>query len=175
MNEPLFISILVNDIGKRRSAGLATRGSLRNDIQAKLDLEIPQRLHGLFLSHAQLAGIGCSRHPFFDFPDHGGSDRVTGDPPVFWFNPDRTQHALRLGFVLRLPNPQRLDQLNRKNTLRYQRLSDRRIIGTHLVRQGGGRRSGYLPLSETNHWDQNQSSDKRHGQKGSFFSFHFSP
>jgi hypothetical protein len=52
MNEPFFIHILINDVIKRRPASLASRGALRNDIQAKLDLEIPQRLHGLLLSHA---------------------------------------------------------------------------------------------------------------------------
>jgi hypothetical protein len=52
MNDPTFIRIPVNDIVRRRPARPATRGSLRNDIQAQLDLKIPQRLHGLLLSHA---------------------------------------------------------------------------------------------------------------------------
>jgi hypothetical protein len=65
-------------------------------------------------------GIDRGSHALFDFTDDIRRHRITGNPAVFRFNADRTQHGLRLGLVLSLANLQRLGQLNRKNTLRHQ-------------------------------------------------------
>jgi hypothetical protein len=51
MNDPVFIPIFVNDIEGRRPARPDTRWGLRHDIQAELDLKVPQRLRGLLFSH----------------------------------------------------------------------------------------------------------------------------
>jgi hypothetical protein len=163
MDNRLFIHKFINDVVGSPPAWGSLSGRLRNatgrDTQTKPGLKVPYRPQGLVLSHPQLSGIGSRGHPLFDLSDNDRGYRITSDPPVFGFNANRTQHVLRLGFVLSLADLKRFDQLNRKSTLGYQRLLYRRGIGIYSVPQRCRRRPAGLFLPVSGDWEKDQPSN----------------